>query len=264
VIGLEAGEAFVEVSPTDGGRLARLRVGTRELLIRGDSSDNPLVWGSYPMAPWAGRVRHGRFEFGGSPREMPINMAPHSIHGTVFNRRWEVIDAGFDHAELECPLDWSFGGRANQHLQLTPEALVCVLSVVAGGEPMPATIGWHPWFVKPSDDRLGFDAMYLRDDEHVPTGALVEPPARPWDDCFIGAHHPLQLRYEADPGNPGLVVTVAGDCDHWVVYDQPIHATCVEPQSGPPDAFNIGGATVVAPGEMLQRTMTISWASATR
>ncbi len=260
MIELEAGEALVEVSQADGGRVARLRVGGRDLLVQGDSSDDPLLWGSYPMAPWAGRLRHGRFEFDGLPYEVTINMAPHAIHGTTFTRRWEVIDAGLDHAELECPLDWSFGGRAHQHLQLTPEALVCVLTVVAGGEPMPATIGWHPWFVKPTSDRLSFEAMYLRDDEYVPTGRLVDPPRRPWDDCFVGPHHPLQLRYASELGKPELVITVTSDCDHWVVYDQPEHATCVEPQSGPPDSFNVGGATVLAPGEMLQRTMTISWA----
>ncbi|MFM8955562.1 MAG: hypothetical protein ACKOH9_07230, partial [Actinomycetota bacterium] len=34
-------------------------------------------------------------------------------------------------------------------------------------------------------------------------------------------------------------VTVESDCSHWVVYDQPEHAICVEPQSGPPDGFNL-------------------------
>jgi len=34
----------------------------------------------------------------------------------------------------------------------------------------------------------------------------------------------------------------------------------VEPQSGPPDAFNIGGATRLEPGAILQRTMTLTWA----
>ena len=53
-------------------------------------------------------------------------------------------------------------------------------------------------------------------------------------------------------------MTVTSDCDHWVVYDQPAHATCVEPQSGPPDALNVA-PVVVSPGEPLTRTMTITW-----
>jgi aldose 1-epimerase len=44
-----------------------------------------------------------------------------------------------------------------------------------------------------------------------------------------------------------------------VVYDEQPGLLCVEPQSGPPDAFNIGGATRLEPGELLQRTMTIGW-----
>ena len=41
--------------------------------------------------------------------------------------------------------------------------------------------------------------------------------------------------------------------------DMPDDITCVEPQSGPPDAFNIGGATRLEPGDLLQRHMSIRW-----
>jgi aldose 1-epimerase len=256
MIVLEAGDVVATVSPSDGGRIAQITVGGTDLLI--DAADgDALRWGSYPMVPWAGRLRDGRFTFDGTSYAVPANLGPHAIHGTAFTAPWEVLDVGVDHVELGCPLTWALGGTAHQHLQLGPDGLVCVLSAMAGGQAMPATLGWHPWFVKPVHDRLSFDSMYLRDDDYVPTGLLVTPPERPWDDCFVGAHHPLQLDV---PGNGGSVrVTVSSDCDHWVVYDQPEHATCVEPQSGPPDAFNIGGATRLEPGEMLQRTMTLRW-----
>ena len=251
---LESGDAVVEVSPENGGRIAQISVAGTELLVSGDHTHSPLSWGSYPMVPYAGRIRHGRFSFQGRAYEVPLRLDGHAIHGSVFVDQWDVLDVGLDHIELQCALDWPFGGTAHQHLQLTPVALVCVLSVLAGDSAMPATIGWHPWFRKPVDDRLEFDAMYLRDDDYIPSGELVTPPPRPWDDCFIGAHHPLQLRYTDGP-----TVTVSSDCDHWVVYDQPENATCVEPQSGPPDAINLGLASILAPGELLQRTMTIAW-----
>ena len=110
------------------------------------------------------------------------------------------------------------------------------------------------WFVKPAADHLAFDAHYPTDDEQIPTGDLRPPPERPWDDCFVGPHPPLELVYPN-----GLRITVVSDCDHWVVYDRPPHATCLEPQSGPPDALNSGNARVVQPGEMLQRTMSVRW-----
>jgi aldose 1-epimerase len=165
-----------------------------------------------------------------------------------------VLDQGRDHAELQTSLTWPLGGRAHQHLQLTPDALVCVLTVTADAGPLPATLGWHPWFRKPRSAQLRFARMYAKDDEGIPTGELVEPRAEPWDDCFVEPLAPLTLQV-----TPDVEVTVSSDCDHWVVYTEPAHATCVEPQSGPPDAFNLASATVLGPGEMLQRTMTIAW-----
>jgi aldose 1-epimerase len=254
VIELESGDAVAEISPVDGGRIARLTIGQFDLLVTIDGSSGPLSWGSYPMVPWAGRLRHGRFEHAGRAVEMPIDMPPHAIHGTGYTSAWEVLDQGLDFAELEVALDWPLGGRAHQHVQLTPGALVCVLTAVAGHESMPVTLGWHPWFVKPASDHLRFGAYYPCDAEQIPTGELAPPPPRPWDHCFVEPELPLELAYPH-----GLRVTVESDCDHWVVYDQPAHATCVEPQSGPPDALNMGTAQVLQPGEMLQRTMTVRW-----
>ena len=259
VIRLEAGDASVEVSPTNGGRVAALTVGGRELLVRGDAATDPLAWGCYPMVPFAGRVRNGEFAFAGQHHRLTTNLAPHAIHGTGFTSPWEVLDAEFDHVELQCELTWALGGAAHQHILLTDAALVCVLTVMAGGEAMPTTIGWHPWFVKPTSDRLHFAAMYRRDGQGVCTGERTEPGPRPWDDCFLGPQGRLELRYAPSGRVAGLRVRIASDCDHWVVYDEPAHAICVEPQSGPPDAFNLGLATTLAPGEFMQRTMTISW-----
>lgn len=254
MIQLHAGDAVAEMSPLDGGRVSRLAVDGFDLLVTGTASDSPLTWGSYPMVPWAGRLQYGRFGFEGRTVEVPIDMAPHAIHGTGYTSPWDVVDQGLDHAELTCRLTWSLGGIAHQHVQLTPGALVCVLSVVAEHDAMPVTIGWHPWFVKPVTDRLHFTSHYVCDDEQIPTGELAPPPERPWDTCFLGPEPPLELAYAG-----GLRVRVESDCDHWVAYDRPLHATCVEPQSGPPNAQNMGLAAILAPGEMLQRTMTISW-----
>jgi aldose 1-epimerase len=255
VIELEAGDAVAVVSPVDGGRIAQLTIGGFDVLVGGDSSTDATEWGCFPLVPWAGRLRHGQFDApDGRHIQMPIDWPPHAIHGTGHTTRWEVLDQSFEHAELTCQLDWPLGGRAHQHLLLSPDALVCVLTVVAEHEPMPVTVGWHPWFVKPADDHLRFDAYYPPDDEQIPLGTVAPAPPRPWDDCLIGPHQPLALMY---PG--GLRLTVQSDCDHWVVLDRQPHATCVEPQSGPPNALNTGAAQILQPGEMLQRTMTISW-----
>jgi len=100
--------------------------------------------------------------------------------------------------------------------------------------------------------------MYVRDDDYITDGTTVSPPPPPpWDDCFAGPLATPRLWID------DLEVSIDSACGYWVVYDMPVHATCVEPQTATPDAFNlpaeIGGAVRLEPGEELRRTMTISW-----
>jgi aldose 1-epimerase len=46
-----------------------------------------------------------------------------------------------------------------------------------------------------------------------------------------------------------------------VVFTEPEHAICVEPQSGPPDAFNLDDP-VVTPDAPLVVHLTVRWAPA--
>jgi aldose 1-epimerase len=238
-------------------------VGTQPLLVD-DRTAGATGWGAYPMAPWAGRLRDGRFTFDGTTHQLALNHTDedgtrHAIHGTVFDAEWIVDDVGPDAVTLHCPLNtvpgWPFAGTARQAISVADDRATCELSVDTDADPFPASIGWHPWFRKP--DGLMFEpaAMYERGGIGLPHATLVPPIAGPWDDCFVN-HRPVTLRY--DSRAVATAVTVTSDCDRWVVYDQPAHATCVEPQSGPPDALNVAPG-VVRPGEVLTRTMVIAW-----
>ena len=121
----------------------------------------------------------------------------------------------------------------------------------AGERAMPVALGWHPWFRKPERMEFSPSAHYPRDDEGMATLPPAPPPTGPWDDCFVNTS-PVILHLE------GRRVRLTSDCRHWVVYDEPAHATCVEPQSGPPDAFNLE-PLVLAPGETLQRWFLMEW-----
>jgi len=66
VIQLHAGSAHCSISPEHGGRVASLAVYGVQLLVQPpDNPDrvadahglDPMAWGCYPMAPWAGRIR---------------------------------------------------------------------------------------------------------------------------------------------------------------------------------------------------------------
>lgn len=245
VLSIAAGPVVVEVDPAAGGRIAQITVGATPLLVgRTDDAASALAWGWYPMVPWAGRIRNGRFEFRGRGYDLPRNHGDHAMHGVGFTSEWSSIELG-DHRVrigLDLPSDerWPFGGRVVQTFTVEPDRVQCAMAVTAGDQACPVSFGWHPWFRKP--DRIDFSptAMYRRDDDHVAVDDLVPVPPGPWDDCFVN-DAPVGLTID------GIELEFTSPCPTWVVYDEPDHATCVEPQTGPPDAFNLG-AIVLEPG----------------
>jgi len=253
---LRAGALEVALAPEAGGRIAQIRYDGVDWLVGEDEGGAAAIgWGCYPMVPWAGRIRQGRFSFDGRAYVLPANLGPHAIHGVGFSRPWRIdnLDADSAMLSLELPEDgyWPFGGRATQEIHVMPNQLELRLAVQAGDKAMPAVLGWHPWFRKPDQVLFSPSAMYPRDGEGIATLPCVAPaPATgPWDDCFI---------------NQAEVVLVSGeqrlrlqaDTDHWVVYDGAAHATCVEPQTGPPDGFNVA-LNQLAQGETLELNFKI-------
>ncbi|HZB42047.1 MAG TPA: hypothetical protein VE487_13835 [Ilumatobacter sp.] len=243
------GAVQVEVAPDQGGRIAQITVDGVALLVgHADAHEpSPLAWGSYPMVPWAGRIRRGRFRFDGDDYELPVNFGAHAIHGVGFGMQWTVTRHDSDSIELELamPTDrrWPFGGVARQRVRVDGAAVRCELSARAVERAMPVSLGWHPWFRKPAQLDFRPRAMYRRDDEHIAVNELVTVPEGPWDDCFVN-EPPVAVRIG------GVDVLLESDCRDWVVYDMPAHATCIEPQSAPPDAFNLR-PNRIEPGEAL-------------
>jgi len=96
-----------------------------------------------------------------------------------------------------------------------------------------------------------FKTMYVRDSEGI-AGAqracqqhdLMQSPL---DDCFTDVITAPLLHFENGP-----TVRLESDCSHWVVYNEPSHAICIEPQSGPPNGLN-SEPLVVSPNHSLTR-----------
>jgi aldose 1-epimerase len=258
-------EAVIDLEA--GGRLASFVVDGYELLVT--EGVGPTAWGSFPMVPYAGRVRDGWFEFRGRRWDLPMHLPPHAIHGTVLDRPWVALDDRTITTELGP--DWPFAGRAIQRFDLDAGRLTSRLELHAD-EPMPASLGWHPWFLRrprpatdhavadaaPGELELELDAgaMYRRDADGITTDDLIAPPPPgPWDDCFTDLRRSPVLRW------PGfLELTVESACPSWVVYTVPTEALCVEPQTAPPDALNSGPA-LVEPGRPLIAEMVWTWRS---
>ncbi|MHA8020275.1 aldose epimerase family protein [Stenotrophomonas hibiscicola] len=255
---LRCGELEVALAAGAGGRVAHLRYQGVEWLVDAQvGGAAAIAWGCYPMVPWAGRIRHGTFRFDGRPHRLPLNFDGHAIHGLGFSRPWQIdrLDAAAARLALALPHDgyWPFGGIAMLDLQLEAHALQMRLSVQAGEQAMPAVLGWHPWFRKPDGLLFTPRAMYPRDGEGIATLPCVAPTTGPWDDCFIADSDITLIR-------GGQRLRLRSDHDHWVVYDGTPHATCVEPQSGPPDGFTLAPHRL-EPGQRLALTFDLAWAA---
>jgi galactose mutarotase-like enzyme len=119
------------------------------------------------MAPFAGRVRDGQFRFRGESFQLPLDLPPHAIHGTVYRQPWTIVDDATIAIRLGDP--WPFPGTVVQRFSLESDSMRVTMSLRAE-QPMPASIGWHPWFrrrlTESGDDvDVQFDAelMFERD-----------------------------------------------------------------------------------------------------
>lgn len=258
VLTIGDGALQVNIAPEAGGRIAQVRFeGVEQLVGYGEhGAESALAWGSYPMVPWCGRIREGRFGVGARSFQLPVNLGEHAIHGVGFVLPWEVVahDPRGVELELALPADhrWPFGGTARQRIEVSGQRLLLELAVTAGDQAMPASLGWHPWFRKPEQVEFAPEAMYPRDAQGITVLPPGPVPAGPWDDCFVN-RKPVVL-YRA-----GQRIRLESECTDWVVYDEPGHATCVEPQTAPPDAFNLDAARVLQPGGTLSAQFSLQW-----
>ncbi|WP_031520108.1 aldose epimerase [Streptomyces sp. NRRL F-5123] len=257
---LTAGDAELTLEPGNGCRIASLKVAGTELLRQGDR------FGAFLMVPWAGRTENGVFRNGGVTHQLPVDAAPHAIHGTVRHRAWQeaapaTATTASYHVELTDP--WPYPGRVTHTVELAPHSVKLTLSVevAPGGDSFPAQAGWHPWWNRNlgkggQDVELAFRADWQeeRGDNHLPNGNRITPKPGPWDDCFgmpdgvdVTLTWPGELRLEVQ--SPAQWV---------VVYDEQPEAVCVEPQSGPPNGLNTT-PRLVTPIDPLEITTTWSW-----
>jgi galactose mutarotase-like enzyme len=250
---LESTTARATVDPRAGGRLSSFAIHGRELLVA--ETHDPLAWGCYPMVPFAGRIRHGRVGFDGRDAQLPLNAPPHAMHGYGFLSEWQQTGP----AEI----GWAFGdpwpwtGSATQTFTLTDSSLRLDMTIDAI-DTQPISAGWHPWFRRTLDDGAEVEleaaapVMYELDDEAIPTGRLVPPPPGPWDNCFTELTRLPRLRWG------DLEVRLSSSADHWVIFNEPAHALCVEPQTGPPNDVNF--APLIIPADTsLTLSFTIDW-----
>ena len=256
---LQSGGAFARISPAHGGRLASLTVDGIEVLVA--EGKDLFHWGNFVLAPWVGRMRRGRLGFAGKEYRFPLNGPPHALHGLVTDKAWDVVDQNT--VAIDLPDTWPWRGRVEHRIDLRPDGMSFRIELRAS-QPMPAAVGWHPWFSTWVDTPKGRSGpieldvhpgrMYHDDAEGLPDGTLVPPVPRPWDYCFVDLAAPPVVRW---PG--ALEITVSSDCAHWVIYDREPQGICVEPWTGPPNGINLPQPAMATPEAPLVATMDWRW-----
>ena len=243
----------ITIDHAAGGRLSSLVVHGHELLV--GRVDDPLNWGWYPMVPFAGRVRSGLLRFEDTSTQLPPYIGGHAIHGYGFVSPWDVVGENEIRFDFDDP--WPWRGSATQVFTLTDQSLTISMRVDAIDR-QPVQVGWHPWFRRDIGNgcaaELDFapDFKFERDETGLPSGERVDPGRGPWDDCFGDLASNPVLRWG------DLSLELSSTATEWTVYDEPAHALCVEPQTGPPNQVN-DAPHILDGGESMTELFTLTW-----
>jgi aldose 1-epimerase len=276
---LQTARARVEILPALGGAVGRFTWDGRDVLRPAPAgTGDVLATGSFPLVPFCNRIRDGRFSFGGQAVTLSPNLGdhPHALHGQGWRGAWTVVSASeveavlaFDHAAGEWP--WAY--RAEQRFALGDDGLRIELSVTnTGTEPMPAGLGFHPYFPARDGERLqaAVTGVWMIDGDCLPTTHVEGPWRSDWaagaptavseliDNCYTGWNGVATL---SAPGGAGTTLTASPQCRWLHVYSPPgADFICAEPVANRPDPFSgeDSGIVVLAPGETTSVWMSVS------
>lgn len=237
--------------------------------------------GYYPLIPFANRIRNGVFSFAGKTVHQPLPIAghPHSLHGHGWKTAWTVAEQSasrllLTYAHAADAWAWSYTGEERFVLDETG-LTVSLAATNTGAEPMPLSLGMHPWFARRPGTVLtaSVESVWLADDTMMPTervagthffdlakgAALKDVPFV--DNCHTGWKGPAVI----DQPDLGMKVTLTAspNCPFLHIY-APVGSdfVCAEPVQAMPDSFNRpdvadNGAQVLAPGARYEISMHI-------
>lgn len=190
--------------------------------------DHPTLWGAAILFPFPGRIRGGKFSFGGIDYQLPLTdaAAGNAIHGCVAKAPWALIattaSAGSASATYQIGTDsqpdlltqWPFPFRLTMNIRLQGGRLTYSFAAEnLGDKPMPVGLGMHPYFPLPLGGRgtvdeceIWIDAPYYWEQENAfPLGT-----SRPAEES-VDLRVPRSLRALASVGigGEGRMVNVA-------------------------------------------------------
>ncbi|HEX5417138.1 MAG TPA: aldose 1-epimerase [Chloroflexota bacterium] len=181
---------------------------------------HPTLWGAAILFPFPGRIRGGRFHFGGTDYQLPITdtAAGNAIHGCVSKAAWSLIagtagDAGAaatyqigTDSQPDLLASWPFPFRLTMTIRLHQGRLQYGFVAENLGEaPMPVGLGCHPYFPLPlggagtaDDCEISIDAPYYWEQENAFPLGTAHPAS-----ASVDLREPRSLRALASVGIGG-------------------------------------------------------------
>ncbi|WP_163508225.1 hypothetical protein [Fodinicola acaciae] len=240
--------------PADGARLAELSLGGHQLMVS-DWGGGELFHGAFVMAPWTSTLPDATFTFAGDQVRMPADYPPNAEHGVVRKSGWRPSAGGL---ATDIAGGWPYGGTVTMTPTPLAGGLDLSLTVRAGTRPMPAAVGWHPWFVRhlrgrEAQVRIPAGALEQeRDDSGRPTGRWLTASPPPWNACLRTAG-PVEVEW------PGVgTLTIAYSSAYVTLFTSHERGVCVEPVTSPAETMD----RVLLPGEDLRLDISLRWTAA--
>ena len=278
MISLSHEDLRLELLPELGAAIATLRYQGRNVLRPTPlGASDPFETAAFALVPFANRIAGGVLRVGA--REVRIERnAPgqaHPLHGHAWRGPWRIeslererVALSFEHP----PDSWPWRYWAAQTLTLQGNRLEVALALEnRDSTPMPAGLGWHPYFLKGPGARLQaqLEGVWLIDEEFLPVQHAAgtrfgdwgrgEELARPEliDHCHTGWSGTAQILLPEE--RLRLRLTASAPLRWLHIYSPPAKDFfCVEPVSHMPDAVNrpeppaVTGLKLLEPGERLE------------
>jgi aldose 1-epimerase len=287
---LRIGESEVILCPEIGAAIARYTWQGRDIFRR--ASDDAIAqrlvrqMGVYPLMPYSNRIGHGKLTVGSQTFSLRANFSQerHAVHGFAWQREWQVAEHRVDYAKLRLAhqpdIDWPFACESTQVARLTANSLTLALAVKnADARPMPAGLGFHPYFPLGVETRLQADwrGMWRMDAESLPSELVAVPHQADFrelrslsnwkvDNCFTD----WQRRAVLDYATHRVQIEASNACTNIVVYapNDGRNFIALEPVTNINNAFALAtrgvvdtGMRVLAPGESFEISMSITLSS---
>lgn len=276
LIELVAADYRLVVAPERGGSILRFDW-HEEPLLRPACGSAITDVACFPLVPFSNRIANGRFTIGTREIRLSPNFPgslPHPLHGFGWQSPWQVLwqtgrELAIEHTHHAGEWPWDY--TAQQTFTVDDEGLTVELSVRnASDDPMPAGLGFHPYFPCTAHTRYrGLHRGEWRNNaDCLPLALDLRDRPLDWWDGKPVCTRSVDTVYTSRTGSLEIVwpdrnlfcmMECADELAHTVVLSAAGQDFfCVEPVTNLTDAFNRPGLQLLDKGGCLRVSIRIA------